>query len=188
MTATPAIDDYTQALLTALGILAPGPLNQDLTRYLAGLSGRCSACGSHPPIQGHAAECDRPRLWDVKTFPVLFAGSDICKDCGEPYGQDGFSTRCLRRHWRWQKRPCGRCGGAIDYSAPRFLSDDDDDDETKTVNPASLVASRIVPPAQGKALGWGLELINALANKQPVHARCAKGSTGDIHESEEIPA
>jgi hypothetical protein len=87
----------------------------------------------------------------------------------------------------------GRSGRAdaaaalCDYSAPRFLSDDDDD-ETKTVNPASLVASRIVPPAQGKALGWGLELINALANKQPVHARCAKGSTGDIHESEEIPA
>jgi hypothetical protein len=89
------------------------------------------------------------------------------------------------------KRPCGRCGAHIDYSAPRFLSDDDDDDdddETKTVNPESLVVATIVPPAQGKALGWGLEQINALSNKQPVHARCAKGSTGDIHESEEIPA
>jgi hypothetical protein len=184
MTAAPAYDEHTQAILTALSVLAPGPLNQDLP----GLPGRCSACGAHLLTQGHAAECDRPRLRDVKTFPVLFKDSDICKDCGEPYGQDGLSTRCLRRHWRWQKRPCARCGSPIDYSAPRFLSDDDDDDdddETKTVNPVSLVVARIVPPAQGKALGWDLELINALSNKQPVHAGCAKCSTGDIHEAEE---
>jgi hypothetical protein len=174
MTTAPAYDDHTQAILTALSVLAPGPLNQDLP----GLPGRCSACGAHSLTQGHAAECDRPRLREVKTFPVLFKDSDICKDCGEPYGQNGFSTRCLRRHWRWQKRPCGRCGGVIDYSAPRFLSDDDDDedDETRTVNPASLVVAAIVPPAQGKALGWGLEQINALSNKQPVHAACGKAA------------
>ena len=174
MTVAPAIDDHAQAILTALGILAPGPLSHSLTDYLVDQPGRCPACGAHPPTQGHAAECNRPRLRDVKTFPVLFKDSDICKDCGEPYGQNGFSTRCLRRHWRWQKRPCGRCGGVIDYSAPRFLDGDEDEDETRTVNPGSLVVARIVPPAQGRQLGWGLELINALSNKQPLHAACQR--------------
>ena len=104
---------------------------------------------------------------DTSAYPALFAGSDICRDCGEPYSQDGFSTRCQRRHWVWQDRPCERCAGAIDYTSPRKLDDG-------TVNPKSLTAISIVTPAEGKRRGWGKGLINALSNKQPVHAACAK--------------
>jgi hypothetical protein len=67
---------------------------------------------------------------DTSSYPVLFAGSDICRDCGEPYSQDGLSTRYQRRHWAWQ--------------------------------------------AEGRRRGWNRELINALSNKQPVHAACAR--------------
>jgi hypothetical protein len=109
---------------------------------------------------------------DASDYPVLFSGSDICRDCGEPYGQDGFSTRCLRRHWRWQDRPCERCAGAIDYRSPRKLDDG-------TVNPKSLTVASIVTPAQGKRRGWDKELINALSNKQPVHAVCAEQKATD---------
>jgi hypothetical protein len=99
-------------------------------------------------------------------YPALFPGTDICADCGEPYGQDGFSTRCLRRHWAWQDRPCEKCAGAIDYRSPRKLDDG-------SVNPKSLTVATIVPPVQGRKLGWDKELINALSNKQPVHVACA---------------
>lgn len=99
------------------------------------------------------------------TYPVLFHGSDICRDCGEPYGQDAFSTRCLHRHWRWQDRPCGKCAGVIDYKAKRKLDDG-------TINPKSLKVARIVPAPRAKALGWNTEQVNALSNKQPVHAAC----------------
>jgi hypothetical protein len=109
---------------------------------------------------------------DASAYPVLFSGSDICKDCGEPYGQDGFSTRCLRRHWRWQDRPCEKCAGSIDYRAPRKLDDG-------TVNPKSLTVASVVSPAQGKKLGWDKELTNALSNKQPVHAACAGARSSD---------
>jgi hypothetical protein len=100
-------------------------------------------------------------------YPVLFRGSNICRDCGEPYGQDALSTRCLRRHWQWQDRPCEKCTGVIDYRSPRKLDDG-------TVNPKVLTVARIVAPVQAKALGWGLEQINALSNRQPVHAACAR--------------
>jgi hypothetical protein len=141
--------------------------SEALDEYLSDAPGRCSSCGFDPPTQGHAADCNRRRSWDEKTYPVLFAGSDICRDCGEPYSQDGFSTRCQRRHWVWQDRPCERCAGAIDYTSPRKLDDG-------TVNPKSLTAISIVTPAEGKRRGWGKGLINALSNKQPVHAACAK--------------
>jgi hypothetical protein len=108
----------------------------------------------------------RPR-GDSSVYPVLFHGTDLCRDCGEPYGQDALTNRCQPRHWRWQDRPCERCAGAIDYRSPRKLDDG-------TTNPKSLVVGRIVSPAEGKKLRWGKELINALSNKQPVHATCAK--------------
>jgi hypothetical protein len=169
-TTTSEIDGYTQAILTVPEILRS--LGGGLAEDLAGRPGRCPACGFHLVTQGHAIGRDRPRLWNVKTFPVLLAGTDTCRDCGEPYGQEGLTNRCLRRHWRWQKRPCARCSGAINYDAPRFLSDDEDEGE-RAVNPKSLLMGRIVPPARGRALGWGLEQIDALWNRQPVHAACA---------------
>jgi hypothetical protein len=116
-------------------------------------------------LGGHVIEAPPP---DASAYPVLFVGSDICRDCGEPYGQDALTTRCLRRHWRWQDRPCEKCAGSIDYRSGRFLPG------TKTVNPKSLEVGRITSPAEGRKLGWGLSLINALSNKQPVHAACAK--------------
>jgi hypothetical protein len=100
-------------------------------------------------------------------YPVLFRGSSVCRDCGEPYGRDALTTRCLRRHWQWQDRPCGKCAGVIDYRSPRKQDDG-------TVNPKVLTVARIVPPVQAKALGWGIEQINALSNKHPVHAACAR--------------
>lgn len=30
--------------------------------------------------------------------PVLFAGTNICADCGEPYDQPGLIKRCKKRH------------------------------------------------------------------------------------------
>ena len=44
----------------------------DSPEQLASRPGRCPACGFHLVTQGHPVGCDRPRLWDVKTFPVLF--------------------------------------------------------------------------------------------------------------------
>jgi hypothetical protein len=156
-------DDLTRALDGVCDFLGPAALDE----HLPYLPGRCSYCGFHPPTQDHASGClDGPR-GDEKTYPVLFPGTDICRDCGEPYGQDALTTRCLRRHWRWQDRPCEKCAGSIDYRSPQKLDDG-------TVNPKSLVVGRIVPPAEGRKLGWGLGLINALSNKQPVHAACAK--------------
>jgi hypothetical protein len=154
-------DELDRAISVALDILGPA-----LDGYLADLPRRCSFCGCHPPT--HAAGCiDGPRH-DESAYPVLFASSDICRDCGEPYGQDALSNRCLRRHWRWQDRPCEKCAGTIDYRTGPFLPG------TKTINPKSLTVGRITPPAQAKALGWGIEAINALSNKQPVHAACAR--------------
>jgi hypothetical protein len=100
-------------------------------------------------------------------YPVLLHGTNICRDCGESYGQDALCTRCLRRHWQWQDRPCGKCAGVIDYRSPRKLDDG-------TINPKVLTVARIVAPVQAKALGWGLEQTNALSNRQPVHAACAR--------------
>jgi hypothetical protein len=37
-----------------------------------------------------------------------------------------------------------------------------------------LTVASVTPPAAGKKLGWDKELINALSNKQPVHAACAR--------------
>jgi hypothetical protein len=161
-------DELTRAVDVALDILSPGALDEHLTY----LPGRCSFCGFHSPTQGHAAGClDGPR-GDEETYPALFRGSDICRDCGEPYGQDALSTRCLRRHWRWQDRPCEKCAGSIDYRAPRKLDDG-------TVNPKSLTVASVVSPAQGKKLGWDKELTNALSNKQPMHAACAGARSSD---------
>jgi len=168
-------DELTRADVV-LDILSPAALDEHLTY----LPGRCSFCGFHSPTQGHAAGClDGPR-GDEETYPVLFRGSDICRDCGEPYGQDALSTRCLRRHWRWQDRPCEKCAGSIDYRAPRKLDDG-------TVNPKSLTVASVVSPAQGKKLGWDKELTNALSNKQPVHAACSKARSGPSH-SAHLPA
>jgi hypothetical protein len=162
-------DELARAIDVVLDILSPAALDEHLTY----LPGRCSFCGFHSPTQGHAVGClDGPR-GDEETYPALFRGSDICRDCGEPYGQDALSTRCLRRHWRWQDRPCERCAGSIDYRAERFLPG------TKTVNPKSLQVGRITSPAQGKKLGWDKELTNALSNKQPMHAACAGARSSD---------
>jgi hypothetical protein len=160
-------DDLTRAMDVVLGILSSATLDE----HLAGLPGRCDFWGFHSPTQGHAAGCLDGQPRNEKVYPALFRNSDICRDCGEPYGQDALATRCLPRHWRWQDRPCEKCGGSIDYKSPRKLDDD-------TVNPKSLIVARIVPPAEGKRRGWDKELTNALSNKQPVHAACAKaGST-----------
>jgi hypothetical protein len=32
------------------------------------------------------------------SYPVLHRDSDICRDCGNPYGFDALTTRCFRRH------------------------------------------------------------------------------------------
>lgn len=159
------IAEIDPAAFVVLDILG----SEVLDEYLLDLPNRCSLCGSHPPTQGHTADCIDGHRHDESAYPVLFRGTDICRDCGEPYGQDALTTRCLRRHWRWQDRPCGKCAGAIDYRSPRKLDDG-------TVNPKSLTVARIVPSARAKKLGWGIEMINALSNKQPVHAVCAEAS------------
>jgi hypothetical protein len=173
----PTLDAHTQAAWAALQVLGPEPLSLSLTPYLTAQPGRCSTCGHHPPTQGHSKNCERIRTWDAKKFPQLLIDSDICRDCGEPSERDGFSTRCIRRHWHWQAKPCARCGDAIDYTLP-FKNPD------KIINKGSLVVARIIPPAKAKALGCDLEVTNALWNKQPLHAGCRSANRTDQIEEE----
>jgi hypothetical protein len=55
--------------------------------------GRCGHCGNHPATQGHAATCDSDTAADF-----LFAGSNQCKDCGDPLNGPGLMQRCRGRH------------------------------------------------------------------------------------------
>jgi hypothetical protein len=55
--------------------------------------GRCACCGSHPATQGHLADCDSK---DVKQY--LFPNDTVCRACGEPFDQPGFTSRCRPRH------------------------------------------------------------------------------------------
>jgi hypothetical protein len=76
----------------------------------------------------------------------------------------------IRRHWKRERRPCARCGTAIDYDGPRYLPG------TRRVNPASLAVGHIVGRDQAKQMGWTEAQINALSNTQPEHARCSDRS------------
>jgi hypothetical protein len=76
-------DDLSRAIDVVLDTLGPVALDE----YLTYLPDRCSFCGFHPPTQGHADGClDGPR-GDSSVYPVLFAGSDICRDWANPTGK-----------------------------------------------------------------------------------------------------
>lgn len=36
----------------------------------------------------------------IEDRPVLFTGTNICADCGEPYNNPGLVSRCKKRHQR----------------------------------------------------------------------------------------
>jgi hypothetical protein len=76
----------------------------------------------------------------------------------------------IRQHWIRLGLPCARCGGAIEYGAPRYLAG------TRRVNPRSLVVGHIVGRDQAKRMGWTDAQINALSNTQPECARCSDSS------------
>lgn len=76
----------------------------------------------------------------------------------------------IRQHHIRAGAPCARCGGTIDYSAPRYLPG------TRRVNPISLAVGHVVGRDQARRLGWTDQQINALANTQPEHARCSDSS------------
>jgi hypothetical protein len=76
----------------------------------------------------------------------------------------------IRQHWIRQGLPCARCGGAIQYGAPRYLPG------TRRVNPRSLAVGHIVGRDQATRLGWTDQQINAVSNTQPEHARCSDRS------------
>lgn len=42
----------------------------------------------------------RTNRLDNPDKPVLFASTNICADCGEPYDQPGLVSRCRKRHER----------------------------------------------------------------------------------------
>lgn len=76
----------------------------------------------------------------------------------------------IRQHHIRLGLPCARCGGAIDYGAPRYYPG------TRRVNPRSLVVGHIVGRDQAKRLGWSDQQINAVSNTQAEHARCSDRS------------
>ena len=76
----------------------------------------------------------------------------------------------IRQHHIRAGLPCARCGGVIQYGAPRYYPG------TRRVNRRSLVVGHIVGRDQAKRLGWSDEQINALSNTQAEHAVCSDRS------------
>lgn len=78
--------------------------------------------------------------------------------------------RAIRQHHIRAGLPCARCGGEIQYGAPRYYPG------TRRVNPRSLVVGHIIGRDVAKQLGWSPAQINAVSNTQPEHARCSDRS------------
>jgi len=57
---------------------------------------RRSTTDEYRAAQAMLAKPDQP--CDAQGRPVLFAGSDVCADCGEPYGRAPLISRCAERH------------------------------------------------------------------------------------------
>ena len=77
--------------------------------------------------------------------------------------------RANRAYWKRQKRPCARCGGAIDYTGKTFIVING----KRRLNPLALVVGHIVGRYEAKRMGWNEAQINALSNTQPECARCS---------------
>jgi hypothetical protein len=84
-------------------------------------------------------------------------------------------------HWRtvvrpyWQRRrlPCSRCGCAIDYDGPRYLTTPSG---KRAMNPRALVVGHIVSRYAARRAGWTEAEINALSNTQPECQACSNRS------------
>ena len=81
----------------------------------------------------------------------------------------GKQWEANKRHWRTLRKPCARCGGAIDYDAPYHVTVRG----KRTINKRALVVGHIVGKADARAKGWTEEQTNALANTQPECAGCS---------------
>jgi hypothetical protein len=79
-------------------------------------------------------------------------------------------TGPIRDYHIGQRKPCARCGGQIDYGAPRILPG------TNRVNPRSLVVGHKVGRHEARKLGWTDAQINSLENTQAECAHCSDSS------------
>ena len=73
--------------------------------------------------------------------------------------------RRIRAHWLASNRPCARCGGPIDRTAPKG-------------HPRALVVGHIVGRDEARAAGWPESRTNALQNTQPECTECSARSGG----------
>jgi hypothetical protein len=71
------------------------------------------------------------------------------------------SWRAIQAYWNALGLPCGRCGLAINYQAPG-------------TSPFGLHVGHIIGRDQARLMGWSDDMINALANTRPEHARCSE--------------
>lgn len=69
----------------------------------------------------------------------------------------------LRAYWRKRRLPCARCGGQIDYEAPK-------------TSPDAFDLGHIIGRDEARALAWPRARINSVANTQPEHARCNRSA------------
>jgi hypothetical protein len=76
-----------------------------------------------------------------------------------------------RAHWMRERKPCARCGKAIDYDGPRYLADG-------RPNPDYLCVGHKIGRADGIRLGMSPAELNDLTNSQPECYSCSVGSAG----------
>jgi hypothetical protein len=74
-----------------------------------------------------------------------------------------YSWKRIRAYWRAQRRPCWRCGAAIDYAA-------------RWPHPLSMVVGHLTSRVEARALGWSEARINSIGNTLPEHASCSNRS------------
>jgi hypothetical protein len=79
----------------------------------------------------------------------------------------------IRSHWKALRLPCARCGQAIDYLGPRYLTSPTG---RRTLNPRYLIVGHIVDRYTAKRMGWIDQQINALSNTQPECLSCSNRS------------
>src|SRR4249920_1535262 len=78
----------------------------------------------------------------------------------------------LKARWAAARRPCARCGGAIDYGQAYWVKLG----KRTVMHPRAYVEGHVVSLATAARLGWTREQANAPSNKQPECATCSRRS------------
>lgn len=81
--------------------------------------------------------------------------------------------KVVRPYWQAKRLPCARCGKAIDYDGPRYLTTITG---KRRLNPRYLCIGHKVSRNMARRMGWTDEQADAIANTQPECQACSNSS------------